>query len=47
MNVFEKLDERNGDAKSSSELANMTGADPLLMGGPWQGFAEASGLSAA
>ena len=30
--MFAKLDERNGDAKSSSELAKMTGADPVLMG---------------
>ena len=33
LNVFEKLDERNGAAKSSKELAEMTGADPHLIGG--------------
>ncbi|CAF9930697.1 hypothetical protein IMSHALPRED_008255 [Imshaugia aleurites] len=31
LNLFEKLDERDGDAKSSSELAKTTGADPQLM----------------
>jgi len=33
LNIFVKLDEDNGVAKSSSELAKMTGADPVLMGG--------------
>ena len=33
LNVFEKLDEREGAAKSSKELAKMTGANPDLMGG--------------
>ena len=33
LNVFEKLDERNGAPKSSKELAKMTGADPHLIGG--------------
>ncbi|CAD6587022.1 MAG: hypothetical protein ASARMPREDX12_002571 [Alectoria sarmentosa] len=32
LGVFERLEERSGDAKSSSELAKMTGADPGLMG---------------
>ena len=33
LNVFEKLDERYGAAKSSEELAEMTGADPHLICG--------------
>ncbi|MCJ1386457.1 hypothetical protein MMC17_009583 [Xylographa soralifera] len=32
LKLFEKLDERNGEPKSSIELAKMTGADPVLMG---------------
>lgn len=32
LNVFEKLDESDGAAKSSKELAKMTGADPHLIG---------------
>ena len=32
LNLFEKLDEKNGDSKSSLELAKMTNADPVLMG---------------
>ncbi len=35
LNVFEKLDQKNGDAMSSSELAKMTGADSCLMGAWW------------
>ena len=31
----ERLDERHGDAKSISELAKMTHADPVLMNGSW------------
>ena len=38
MNLFEKLDEGNGDPKSSVELAKMTGADPTLTGGLWRGI---------
>ena len=33
LNLFEKFDESNGAAKSSKELARMTGADPHLIGG--------------
>ena len=33
LNVFEILDQRDGAAKSSKELANVTGADPHLIGG--------------
>ena len=32
LNLFKKLDESNGEAKSSLELAKMTCADPVLMG---------------
>ncbi|MCJ1434794.1 hypothetical protein MMC27_004164 [Xylographa pallens] len=32
LKLFEKLDERNGEAKSSAELAKMTSADPVLLG---------------
>ncbi len=35
LNVFEKLDQKNGDPMSSSELAKMTGADSYLMGAWW------------
>ena len=33
--LFDRLDERNGDAKSSSELAKLTGADPDFTGRLW------------
>ena len=35
LNVFERLDEGEG-AKTSSEIAKMVGADPVLMGKSWQ-----------
>ena len=35
LNVFERLDEGEG-AKTSSEIAKMVGADPVLMGRSWQ-----------
>ena len=35
LNGFERLDEGEG-AKTSSEIAKMTGADPVLMGMSWQ-----------
>ena len=33
LDLFKMLDERDGAAKSSMELAMMTGADPRLIGG--------------
>ena len=36
MNLFERLDENNGSAKRSFELAKMTGTDPYLMGRSWR-----------